>query len=128
MKSELLSNRHTDTQTKYCNPRCACESGLDGMVAWWGLTLANGASTPSTIARPSTLFYVRRLTRPLSFTSGDLRRRFLPAADRAGALSVYTPYYGVRIMLITGPSQSVGSIPCGLFCSADLKLIWTTSN
>ena len=64
----------------------------------------------------------------LSFTSGDLRRRFLPAADRAGALSVYTPYYGVRIMLVTGPSQSVGSIPCGLFCSAGLKLIWTTSN
>ena len=36
----------------------------DGMVAWWGLTLANGVSTPSTIARPPTLFYVRRLTRP----------------------------------------------------------------
>ena len=27
VKSEVLSNRHThtDTQTKYCNPRCACE-------------------------------------------------------------------------------------------------------
>ena len=24
VKSEMLSNRHTDTQTKYCNPRCAC--------------------------------------------------------------------------------------------------------
>ena len=24
VKSEMLSNRHTDRQTKYCNPRCAC--------------------------------------------------------------------------------------------------------
>ena len=24
VKSEMLSNRHTDTQTKYRNPRCAC--------------------------------------------------------------------------------------------------------
>ena len=31
-------------------------------------------------------------------------------------------------MLVTGPSQSMGSIPCGLFCSTGLKLIWTTSN
>ena len=53
----------------------------------------------------------------LPFMSGDLGRRFLPATDRAGALSVYTPHYGVRIMLVTGPSQSVGSIPCGLFYS-----------
>ena len=43
-----------------------------GMVAWWGLTLANGASTLSTIVQP------------LSFTSGDLGCRFLPATDRAG--------------------------------------------
>ena len=37
-----------------------------GMVEWWGLTLANGASTPSTIARPPTLFYVRRLKTQVS--------------------------------------------------------------
>ena len=77
----------------------------DGMVAWWGWL--------SPMEHPH---HPPLLGLQLSFMSGDLGRRFLPAADRAGALSVYTPHYGVRIMLVTGPSQSKGSIPCGLFC------------
>jgi len=68
--------------------------------------------------------------RPLSlylqtFQARRLRRRLLPATDRAGALSAYTPHCGVWIMFVIGLSQIEGSI-LGLFCLRVLKLIWTT--
>ena len=96
----------------------ACAAGVEaggenGVVAWWEMTLANRASH-----RPLSLYLQ-------TFQARRVRRRFLPATDRPGALSAYTPHCGVWIMLIIGLSQSEGSI-LGLFCLRVLKLIWTT--
>jgi len=74
---------------------CACMYN-----SWWhggvvGLTLANGVSTPSTIAQAPTLFHVRRLRTQVS------------ASNRQSRSSIcIIPHYGVRIMLVTGPSQT----------------------
>ena len=46
VQSEMLSNRHTDTQTKYCNPRCACAPRVNYWLPNW-MSLSYCPTTPT---------------------------------------------------------------------------------